>query len=147
MTLRSAQFDDIYFSAENGLEEKRHVFLRGNNLPELWNNKQRFVIAETGFGTGLNFLAAWTLFEKAVRRGLEQAGFSVEKKEGFGRKNEMLAARFSGKTPRASRPAAKRIAIVGGGLAGTAAASVLGRCGLVPVLFEKGPALAVGASG
>ena len=58
MTLRSVQFDDIYFSPENGLEETRHVFLNGNNLPELWNNKSHFVIAETGFGTGLNFLAA-----------------------------------------------------------------------------------------
>jgi len=29
----STRFDDPYFSLENGLEETRHVFLRGNGLP------------------------------------------------------------------------------------------------------------------
>ena len=47
---------DIYFSADGGREETRHVFLQGNNLPERWHKCQGFVIAETGFGTGLNFL-------------------------------------------------------------------------------------------
>ena len=28
--LRSKEYDDIYFSTENGLEETRHVFLNGN---------------------------------------------------------------------------------------------------------------------
>ena len=53
---------DVYFSADGGREETRHVFLQGNNLPARWQNSQRFVIAETGFGTGLNFLVtaqAW----------------------------------------------------------------------------------------
>ena len=59
---RSEQFDDVYFSADNGLAESRYVFLKGNNLPDRWAGKDRFVIAETGFGTGLNFLAAWKLF-------------------------------------------------------------------------------------
>ena len=61
-TPRSERFDDVYFSAENGLEETKHVFLKGNNLPERWKDKDRFVICETGFGTGLNFLATWKLF-------------------------------------------------------------------------------------
>lgn len=272
MVLRSAQFDDIYFSPENGLEETGHVFLDGNNLPELWNNKSHFIIAETGFGTGLNFLAAWTLFERiakpkqklhyisfekyplswdecaralapwrgvfggrldrlralyplrvpgfhrvmlneqvtltlifddvndalpqldvpsgvdawfldgfapsknpemwtdkvfaemarlsresttaatftvagVVKRGLETAGFAVEKRRGFGRKREMLTARFQGKGPVVAPSDIRSVAIVGGGLAGTAAAFVLKRQGLTPVLFEKGPALASGASG
>lgn len=57
----SRDFGDIYFSQENGLEETRYVFLNGNNLPERLNNHKEttFTIAETGFGTGLNFLTLW----------------------------------------------------------------------------------------
>ena len=52
-------FDDVYFSSENGLAETQHVFLRGNGLPQAWSKRKDFTIVETGFGTGLNFLAAW----------------------------------------------------------------------------------------
>ncbi len=52
----STRFDDPYFSLENGLDETRHVFLQGNNLPARF--RDGFHIAELGFGTGLNFLAA-----------------------------------------------------------------------------------------
>ena len=61
---RSKEFDDVYFSEVNGLAETEHVFLKGNHLPKNWEGKERFVIAETGFGTGLNFLATWKLFEE-----------------------------------------------------------------------------------
>jgi tRNA 5-methylaminomethyl-2-thiouridine biosynthesis bifunctional protein len=63
---RSAQFDDIYFAVEDGWAESQHVFIYGNNLPAAWENKTHFVIAETGFGTGLNFLAAWKRFEETA---------------------------------------------------------------------------------
>ncbi len=56
----STQFDDPYFSLENGLDETRHVFLAGNGLPERFCDG--FHVGELGFGTGLNFvvtLAAW----------------------------------------------------------------------------------------
>ncbi len=61
----SDQFDDVYFSNVNGLEETRYVFLSQNHLPQRWQDydQRRFVIAETGFGTGLNFLAVWQWFE------------------------------------------------------------------------------------
>lgn len=52
----STEFDDIYFSREGGLEETEYVFLQLNGLPERWLGVEQFVIAETGFGTGLNFL-------------------------------------------------------------------------------------------
>lgn len=270
--LRSAQFDDIYFSPEDGLAEKRHVFISGNNLPAAWAGRDVFTIAETGFGAGLNFVAAWTLFEKtarvgqrlhyvsfekyplswdeisralapwrtefggrldrlrglyplrvpgfhrvilseqvvltlifddvnaalpqldaprgvdawfldgfapaknpemwtdglfaemarlshagtsfatftvasAVRRKLAAAGFKAEKVKGFGRKNEMLRGVFEGAPQSVQASGAKKIAIVGGGLAGTAAAFVLKRSGLQPVIFEKAAVLAAGASG
>jgi len=272
MSLRSAQFDDIYFSPEDGLAETHHVFIGGNDLPEAWKDKPRFVVAETGFGTGLNFLAAWTLFEKrarpeqrlhyisfekyplewdeiaralarwrgafggradrlralyplrvpgfhrimlnaqvtltlvfddvnealpqtdipegvdawfldgfapsknpdmwsetlfsgmarlshagttfatftvagAVRRGLEAAGFSAEKSQGFGRKKEMLRGAFTGSPRPGIEKAPEKVAIAGGGLAGTAAAFVLKRSGIRPVIFEKADSLAAGASG
>lgn len=58
----SARFGDVYFSRDNGLEESRYVFLNHNDLPHRFREvspQDAFVIAETGFGTGLNFLAAW----------------------------------------------------------------------------------------
>lgn len=62
----SVRFGDVYFSRENGLEETRHVFLRHNRLPDRFANLPEgghFVIAESGFGTGLNFLAAWQAWQ------------------------------------------------------------------------------------
>lgn len=57
----SRDFDDVYFSQDGGLAETRHVFLAGNDLPRRLSQHSRpwFTIGETGFGTGLNFLAAW----------------------------------------------------------------------------------------
>lgn len=60
----STEFGDIYFSRDNGLEESVYTYLNANELPQRWpehfqNTQQPFVIAETGFGTGLNFLATW----------------------------------------------------------------------------------------
>ncbi|MDQ7080981.1 MAG: tRNA (5-methylaminomethyl-2-thiouridine)(34)-methyltransferase MnmD [Paracoccaceae bacterium] len=51
------RFDDPYFSVQDGLAETRHVFLAGNDLPARF--RPGFHIAELGFGTGLNMLAAW----------------------------------------------------------------------------------------
>ena len=58
----SARFGDVYFSRDNGLEETRYVFIGKNRLRERFltlGERQHFVVAETGFGTGLNFLATW----------------------------------------------------------------------------------------
>ncbi|MDF2181393.1 bifunctional tRNA (5-methylaminomethyl-2-thiouridine)(34)-methyltransferase MnmD/FAD-dependent 5-carboxymethylaminomethyl-2-thiouridine(34) oxidoreductase MnmC [Neptuniibacter sp. CAU 1671] len=54
----SEAFDDIYFNPLHGKEESLYVFWQGNLLNEkLAGNVQTvFTIAETGFGTGLNFL-------------------------------------------------------------------------------------------
>lgn len=274
-TLYNQRFEDIYFSPDDGLAETRHVFLGGNDLPERWTGRSRFTIAETGFGTGLNFLAAWALFEEtaqaeqvldyvsfelyplapaeiramlggmlpaplsvnleellahypiraagfhriilgggrvrltlvfddvnralpeldapqgidawfldgfapaknpqmwtdvlftemarlsregasvatftaagAVRRGLAAAGFAVEKKRGFGRKRDMTVARFTAtKKAEDDKNNSYRIAVIGGGLAGTGCAYALGRLGLAVTLFEKADRLASGASG
>ena len=63
----SKQFGDVYFSKDNGLFETRHVFLNGNDLSErLANLKdfEYFSVGETGFGTGLNILALWQLWQQ-----------------------------------------------------------------------------------
>ena len=56
----STRFDDPYYSLENGLQETQHVFLAGNDLPQRF--RDRFHIAELGFGTGLNLLATLALW-------------------------------------------------------------------------------------
>lgn len=61
----SSRFGDVYFSRENGLAETAHVFHAGCDLPGAWANRKTFVIGETGFGTGLNFLATWDLWRRS----------------------------------------------------------------------------------
>lgn len=60
----SRDFDDVYFSNDNGLEETRYVFLDGNQIPQRFpeHSDPLFVVAESGFGTGLNFLTLWQTF-------------------------------------------------------------------------------------
>lgn len=65
----SARFGDVYHSRSGGLGQSRHVFLDGNDLPQRFARlaaREVFVVGETGFGTGLNFLAAWALFEQVA---------------------------------------------------------------------------------
>ncbi|MCW5623287.1 MAG: bifunctional tRNA (5-methylaminomethyl-2-thiouridine)(34)-methyltransferase MnmD/FAD-dependent 5-carboxymethylaminomethyl-2-thiouridine(34) oxidoreductase MnmC [Burkholderiales bacterium] len=280
----SRRFGDVYFSRDGGLAETRHVFLDGNRLSARFAALPEhavFTIGETGFGTGLNFLAAWQLFETtaparcrlhfvsteidplsatelasalalwpelrpwaqpllaqygalppawhrfqfrggrivltllvgdaretlprldarvdawfldgfsparnpelwsdalframsqasrdgttvatyssagAVRRGLEAAGFRMDKIAGFGRKREMLRGTFVSTArggsvapwlrrpaPLASRP--RTAIVIGAGLAGTAAAASLARRGVDVTLVEREDHVAAGASG
>ena len=72
----SARFDDPYFSVEDGLAETRHVFLAGNDLPGRFH--PGFHIAELGFGTGLNMLAALAAWVGSGQRGrLRYTGFEA----------------------------------------------------------------------
>ena len=270
---------DVYFTAGDGLGETRAVFLTGCGLPDAWNGRETFTIGETGFGTGLNFLAAWDLWRQtrpsptaflhfvsyegfplakedaeralaawpeladlserliavwpgpvrgvrhfiwpdegvtltlhladiaesfpdsvyhadawfldgfspakneamwapdlfkwvsersvpgapaatftvagAVRRGLAEAGFSVAKAPGHGRKRERLEARLA--TPPAPQPdvyglsrplpRASRVAILGAGIAGASAAHALAQLGAEPVIFDPADGPASGGSG
>ena len=283
--LRADNFDDLYFSADNGLDESQHVFIDGNHIADRLCNVAHFTIAETGFGTGLNFLAvmkllgdmvakppimrqidyisiearplptdmiakshqafpaikkqskkliaalppywpglhrcnflggklrlhliygdandalpnanfivdAWFLdgftpaknpelwnrdlllaigrltraggsfatftAAGAVRRGLADAGFQVEKCQGFGRKRDMLIGRkpLKGRlasskldTDRGHPPlfeTDRKIAIIGGGIAGASLAAGLALRGVRPHIIEAGERLAVASSG
>lgn len=268
----SARYGDVYFSADSGLGETRHVFLQGNGLAERFAALSagcNLCIGETGFGTGLNFLCAWQLFEQTavqgasldffsvekfplhddelraalalwpelhglavellahwhrrvpgwnrwsfaggrvrltlaiedaalalpqlqpgcvdawfldgfsparnpdmwdeavlsaiarasgtgatlatytsagwVRRGLQQAGYTMERVAGFGRKREMLRGCMPG--ARASRTAPASALVIGGGLAGCAAAHAMAQRGIGVTLIERAPMLASAASG
>lgn len=63
-TPSSSDFDDVYFSNENGMAETHYVFIEGNDLFKRWQNHNTasFCIGETGFGTGLNFFCTAALF-------------------------------------------------------------------------------------
>jgi len=78
----SSTFGDVYFSRASGLDETRHVFLEHNALSERFAALPadgQLCIGETGFGTGLNFLCAWQLFEKCAPAGARLHFVSVER--------------------------------------------------------------------
>lgn len=78
----SRGFGDVYFSRASGLEETRHVFLAHNALPLRFAALPaggRLTVGETGFGTGLNFLCAWQLFERTVPTDARLHFVSVER--------------------------------------------------------------------
>jgi tRNA 5-methylaminomethyl-2-thiouridine biosynthesis bifunctional protein len=90
-------------------------------------------------------LATWCV-AGAVRAALVEAGFSVEKRPGFGRKREILAGSFPGQAEeRAAR--ARHAAIIGAGAAGTSCAERLAARGWAVTLIDRREAPAREASG
>ena len=75
---RSRLYDDLYYSRDDGLAETRAVFLAGCGLPQRWQGRRRFTVAELGFGTGLNVLALLDLWRAARPAGGHLSIFSVE---------------------------------------------------------------------
>jgi tRNA 5-methylaminomethyl-2-thiouridine biosynthesis bifunctional protein len=75
---RSRRFDDIYYSPGEGAAKSEAVFLDGCDLPSRWRDREQFVIAETGFGTGLNFLVTWRAWREHRQRGQRLHFVSLE---------------------------------------------------------------------
>ena len=75
---RSGRFDDIYYSVSDELAESQHVFLHGCQLQKRWSaepgKQSAFLIAELGFGAGLNFLMALQLWRQIPQ---QQRSFST----------------------------------------------------------------------
>ena len=76
----SDAFADSYFSRDGGHGESAYVFLEGNRLAERMAAPVTPVlsIAELGFGTGLNFLSTWQLFEQFAPPELRLHYWSVD---------------------------------------------------------------------
>ena len=73
------RYGDIYHARAGALEQAQHVYLAGNGLPARWQGRRRFVVLETGFGLGNNFLATWAAW-RADPDQCEQLVFvSIEK--------------------------------------------------------------------
>ncbi|EGI77743.1 tRNA (5-methylaminomethyl-2-thiouridine)(34)-methyltransferase MnmD [Hylemonella gracilis] len=78
----SARFDDLYRTTADGLAQARRIFLGGCGLrapgaepaetptqhASAWAGQRQWRILETGFGLGLNFLAAWQAWRHDGRR-------------------------------------------------------------------------------
>lgn len=82
----STRFEDVYFSIspdnpQQGLLETEYVFLKHNQLAERWQHLSEtiFTIAETGFGTGLNFLCACRLWLAIAPKSARLLFISTEK--------------------------------------------------------------------
>ena len=69
--VRADDYDDVYFSADDGLAESHHVFIEGNRLAERLGQQSQMTIAETGFGTGLNFLAVLQVLDQFPDRHID----------------------------------------------------------------------------
>jgi tRNA 5-methylaminomethyl-2-thiouridine biosynthesis bifunctional protein len=109
--------------------------------PEMWSPEVLRRVAERS-RPGAR-VATFTV-AGAVRRGLAEAGFTVEKKPGHGRKRERLEAGFPG--PLESGSGTPRVAVVGAGIAGQATVRALRALGARPVLIDA-EAPGAGASG
>ncbi|MDV9033902.1 bifunctional tRNA (5-methylaminomethyl-2-thiouridine)(34)-methyltransferase MnmD/FAD-dependent 5-carboxymethylaminomethyl-2-thiouridine(34) oxidoreductase MnmC [Pseudomonas sp. RAC1] len=78
----SRQYDDVYFSKNEGVHETVYVFLERNHLAQRFGAlgaHDCLVIGETGFGTGMNFFCAWQLFDQTAQAEARLHFVSVEK--------------------------------------------------------------------
>jgi tRNA 5-methylaminomethyl-2-thiouridine biosynthesis bifunctional protein len=76
---------EMHGPQEGELDKCRHVFLSHNRLAERWSaldreTAGRFTIIETGFGTGLNFLLAWQLWQQTAPPNWQLHYVSIEER-------------------------------------------------------------------
>ena len=98
--------------------------------PQMWTDELMALVAAR---SRPGARAATFTVAGQVRRGLAAAGFEVVKRPGHGRKRERLEARLAGE---AADPPVRRVAIIGGGIAGAAAARAVRALGGDPVVIE-----------
>jgi len=123
--------------------------------PELWTPE---IFREIARLSKAGATAATFTVAGAVRRTMQDAGFSIEKRQGFGRKREMLTARLDAQTSISRRapwfananlkplsPGAA-IAVIGGGVAGASLSHECRRAGVTATIIDP-LGVAGGASG
>ncbi len=97
----SQEFQDVYFSSDDGCEESAYVFLACNDLPARWQatspDRRVFTIAETGFGTGLNFYLTLHHWLTTPERAFHHLHYVASEKHPFRRQNfiEIAEALFA----------------------------------------------------
>lgn len=77
-TLVSDRFGDVYASRAGARAQAEAVFLAGCDLPAAWAERRRFVLAETGFGTGTALMTALDLWRRTRKAGATLHLVSVE---------------------------------------------------------------------
>lgn len=97
-------YDDFYGEPGDTWARARDVFLHGNGLPGRWQQRDRFVILEAGFGLGQSFLATWLAWRNDPARCDELIFVSVEQHP---LQMADLAAAHSGQTGPAAELAAR----------------------------------------
>ena len=78
----SLDFDDFYFNSNDGINESKYIYSEAFD----WDENDEFIIAELGFGIGLNFFLTLQRFfksKKAPKRlfYVSVEGFYIEKEE------------------------------------------------------------------
>lgn len=123
--------------------------------PDMWTEEIFAAIARL---SSPDATAATFTVAGEVRRGVARAGFAIEKRAGYGRKKEMLAARFEATPPRRRRApwfdpenlkrlsAGASVGVIGGGVAGASLAHALVGAGLRATIIDAA-GIAGGASG
>ena len=65
----SAKFNDIYFDIKTGSDQSKEIFIKTNNITEkLLSGISTLTIAETGFGSGLNFLLTLQAYQSCLTK-------------------------------------------------------------------------------
>lgn len=62
----SDEFDDIYFNTQKPWAESEYVF--ASAIDDIWHKQDSFIVAEIGFGAGLNFLTLYNKFKKSSKK-------------------------------------------------------------------------------
>ena len=75
----SALYADQYYPAADAAAQAHALFLQGCGVPQAWARRPHFTVLETGFGSGLNFLATWAAWRSDPARPARLHFLSIEK--------------------------------------------------------------------
>ena len=78
-SIKSEEYNEFYFHSEDGIGESNYVFIDTNNLKKRFKSSNKFLIAELGFGSGLNFLNTWKLWLKVKKENARLNYVSFER--------------------------------------------------------------------